>query len=388
MIVLSGLVLVPVLVLSVQVAKALTVPADLSDEVFEKSTKIAVLIPAHNEESVISETIKALKSQLNSGDQLLLVADNCTDNTASIARDQGAEVLERVDPENRGKGYALSFGINHLKDSGNTPEVVIVIDADCIVEKYCLNKLINKCVEFGRPVQALYLMHASSDLPRQKIAEFAWIVKNWVRPLGYLHLGFPCQLMGTGMAFPFTLLVEANLANSNIVEDMKLGVDLARKGCSPIFCPDARITSTFPIEESSIKSQRTRWEHGHLAVIVSESAGLISYAARNFNLRLIAMAFDLMVPPLALLTIILFVALAITALLSLFANISSLPFMIIFIACSLFGLSVLLAWNRFARHVISLKELASMPVYVLTKIPMYIQFWTQRQKDWIRTDRD
>ena len=135
LIVLSGLVLVPVLVLSVQVAKALTVPADLSDEVFEKSTKIAVLIPAHNEESVISETIKALKSQLNSGDQLLLVADNCTDNTASIARDQGAEVLERVDPENRGKGYALSFGINHLKDSGNTPEVVIVIDADCIVEK-------------------------------------------------------------------------------------------------------------------------------------------------------------------------------------------------------------------------------------------------------------
>ena len=388
LIVLSGLVSIPVLVLFIQVVMALITPRSIIDGAHKPCTKIAVLIPAHNEELVIGETITALKSQLEDCDRLLVVADNCSDNTIGVATEYDAEVLERKNLDERGKGYALDFGIKHLRKFGDTPEIVVVIDADCIVEEGCLNKLVAKCVLTGRPVQALYLMHSNADSPVQKIAEFAWIIKNWVRPLGYLNLGFPCQLMGTGMAFPFALLIEMNLANSSIVEDMKLGIDLARKGYSPIFCPEARVVSVFPVEEKSIKSQRTRWEHGHLGVIASESAGLIGDALKKFDLRLLAMTLDLLVPPLALLAVILFLVLAITGLASLFANITSLYFLIMIIACCLFGVSVLLAWWKFARHVLSIKDLASIPIYIFSKIPMYIRFWTQRQKDWVRTDRD
>jgi len=387
-ILLSCLVSIPVFVLFVQVVMALKTQKNTTEEATEQRPSIIVLTPAHNEELVIGETIKSVKAQLSDSDRLLVVADNCSDNTAAIARDLNAEVLERVDTDNRGKGYALNFGIDHIKMGDDKPDVLVVIDADCIVEDGSLGKLVEKCAQYDCPVQALYLMHSHSDSPGQKIAEFAWIVKNRVRPLGYSNMGLPCQLMGTGMAFPFRLLVEVSFAGSNIVEDMKLGIDMAREEHIPKFCPEACVSSAFPDEIKGIKSQRTRWEHGHLSIIFSESFGLLGTAIKTKNFSLLAMAFDLMVPPLALLAIILLVSLAITALASVFNNISGMPFLIMVIACGLFGLSVLLAWQGFARHVLSIKDLVNIPFYIFSKVPMYVQFWTRRQKDWVRTDRD
>ena len=191
---------------------------------------VAVVVPAHNEESVIGETITVLKTQLKEDDRLLVIADNCSDETAQITIGLNTEVVNRSDEEKRGKGYALDFGINHLKQDDNAPEVVIVIDADCHVQEDCLDRLISQCIQTGRPAQALYLMKSHSNKLGRKIAEFAWIVKNQVRSLGYFRLGLPCQLTGTGMAFPYHLIVDADLANADLVEDMKLGINMARKG--------------------------------------------------------------------------------------------------------------------------------------------------------------
>jgi hypothetical protein len=81
----------------------------------------------------------------------------------------------------------------------------------------------------GRPVQALYLMLAPADAGlARRLAQFAWRVRNWARPAGWHRLGLPCQLMGTGMAFSWDMLRDAPLANASIVEDMKLGIDLAK----------------------------------------------------------------------------------------------------------------------------------------------------------------
>ncbi len=123
---------------------------------------VTVLIPAHNEELVIDETIKSVKSQLKDDDSLLVVADNCSDNTARIARDLGAKVLIREDAVRRGKGYALDFGIKHITAIKDKPDVLIVIDADCIVEQGSLSKLVHDCMEKARPIQALYLMSSNS----------------------------------------------------------------------------------------------------------------------------------------------------------------------------------------------------------------------------------
>ena len=97
-----------------------------------------------------------------------------------------------------------------------------------------------------RPVQALYRMLAPSDSSNNlQVAEFTWRVKNWLRPLGLKALGLPCQLMGTGMAFPWDAIRRVDLASSWSVEDLKLGIVLASQGRHPLFCPTARVTSQF-----------------------------------------------------------------------------------------------------------------------------------------------
>ena len=147
-------------------------------------------------------TLDDIKAQLRSGDRLLVVADNCTDDTAAVAKVAGAEVTERHDLARIGKGYALDWGLQHL--SVDPPEIVIVIDADCRLATNTLDQLAMACATTRRPVQALYLMTAPDEPSiNYRVAMFAFRVKNWVRPLGLRALNLPCQLMGTGMAFPW-----------------------------------------------------------------------------------------------------------------------------------------------------------------------------------------
>ena len=228
--------------------------------------RAAVLVPAHNESAGLLPTLYAIQAQLRATDRLLVVADNCSDDTAAVALAAGAEVVERNDPSRIGKGYALDWGIRHLR--ADPPAVVIVIDADCRVSDSALATLATVCENANRPIQALYLMTAPAcSSISYRISEFAWRLKNWARPLGLESLGLPCQLMGTGMASPWDVIRTADLASGHIVEDLKLGLDLADGGWPPLFCPSAVVMSEFPQSATGVTSQRERWEHGHLSMI-------------------------------------------------------------------------------------------------------------------------
>lgn len=302
--------LVPVQVLMVQVLMAMPAhhPRAMPDG---RRPAVAVLIPAHEEALVIAATLRALVPQLVTGDRLLVVADNCTDNTAQIAAETGAEVYQRSDQERRGKGYALDFGVRQLEQK--PPEVVLIIDADCVIDGGAIERLARLCIESGRPVQGLNLMQSPKGAGlRTRIAEFAWLVKNQVRPLGLYRLGLPCQLMGTGMAFPWAVISRAALASGHIVEDINLDIDIAQSGVPTLFCPEARVTSTFPETAEGIASQRTRWEHGHLGVILSAAPRLFLEALRRRDGNLLALALDLCIPPLALLLLLVLTVFAVS----------------------------------------------------------------------------
>jgi cellulose synthase/poly-beta-1,6-N-acetylglucosamine synthase-like glycosyltransferase len=379
------LLLVPAAVLFAQVVLA-WLPARRLVALAGKRPPLAVLMPAHDEAAVIADTLASIMPQLQAGDRLLVVADNCDDDTARIAREAGAEVVERRNSQLRGKGYALDFGVRHLESA--PPEIVIIVDADCEVEPEAIDWLTRISYQSERPVQALYLMHASDRAGfRQQFAEFAWRVKNWVRPLGYHRLGLPCQLMGTGMAFPWASIRDAKLANANIVEDMKLGVDLAISGKPALFCPEARVSSIFPEAAAAERSQRMRWEHGHLEVIQKEFPRLLGRGVLRGDIRAMALALDLAVPPLALLVLSLFGMCVATGAVA-FAGGGAFPLVVAGLGLGLAGVAVLLAWLGWGRAVISFATLLSVPIYVLAKIPLYIRFWTRRQKEWVRTDRD
>ena len=343
---------------------------------------VAVLMPAHNEALVITAPVQAILAQLKQPDQLVVVADNCSDETASIARNLGATVIERSDLQQRGKGYALDFGLKYFRS--NPPEVLLIVDADCIVAENAIQSLAAACVEYQRPVQALYLMGSQTNPSlKQRVAEFAWVVKNKVRPLGFMTLGLPCQMMGTGMAFLWSDICKINLASGHIVEDMKLGIDLARINKAPLFMPEALVTSTFPPTQEATNTQRTRWEHGHLSVILSEAPRLYYEAIKLKNLQILGLACDLIVPPLAVLSLLCSVLFVLSML---FAS----PYVFMLAAGLLLGLilAVLLAWLYYGRQIISFKQLCYAPVYALMKIPLYVKFLFNRQLDWVRSKRD
>jgi cellulose synthase/poly-beta-1,6-N-acetylglucosamine synthase-like glycosyltransferase len=231
-------------------------------------------------------------------------------------------------------------------------------------------------------------MYAGADAGLGKrIAEFAWIVKNQVRPEGMLRLGLPCQLMGTGMAFPWSCISSANLATGHIVEDLKLGIELARAGVPPLFCPSALVTSHFPVSREGIVGQRTRWEHGHLGLILNDLPRLFVDSLAPLNADLLSMALDLSVPPLALLILTTGVVWLGSALFYLSTK-AMFALALATVAGTLVGLSVLLSWARYGRQVISLKELALALIYPLLKIPLYVRFLVARQRVWVRTKRD
>jgi cellulose synthase/poly-beta-1,6-N-acetylglucosamine synthase-like glycosyltransferase len=379
------LMLVPVAVFSAEILVASTT-GRISLAQGGGRGRLAVLMPAHNEAAIIAATLRSVQPQLDQCDRIVVVADNCSDDTAGIASAVGARVVVRSDLSLRGKGYALDAGVRYL--GGDAPDAVIIIDADCQIAAGAIDQLARECARTERPVQALYLMHnANKPTLMARIAEFAWVIKNQARPTGLQRMGFPCQLMGTGMAIPWSCIKTVKLASGHIVEDLKLGIDLARAGKAPLFCPDAVVTSTFPGSRVGQRGQRTRWEHGHLGLILSEAPRLFFHSVAKRDLKSFALALDLSIPPLGLLTLQIAVVWLASAGLYMTKSVG-VPLLFATTAAALLGLSTLLAWGRFGRKIISISDLAFAPIYAVWKLPIYVRFLLARQLDWVRAKRD
>ena len=348
--------------------------------------KTAVLIPAHNEGAGILFTIRDVQAQLGPNDRILVVADNCTDDTAAIVQAAGVEVTVRADPARRGKGYALEFGVRHLGLS--PPDVVVILDADCRLGENALRHLSDSAVASGRPVQSLYFMLAPENAPLGKgVNLFAWRVKNWVRPLGLKLLGLPTQLFGTGMAFPLSLLMNRDLGNSRLAEDTALGIALASEGYPPLFISEARIHSYFPVSQPGSEQQRQRWEKGHIDNIVDLVPGALAKSLRDRNIGLAALAIDMAVPPLSLLVLV-------TAFCEILGGIafglgaSPAALSISSLSMLLLVLGTALAWIAVGRDVLPLRELLRLPLHAVQKLSFYHRISSGKATSvWVRTDR-
>lgn len=378
--------LMPSAVLFVECIAALFLnPFDIKSELSERP-KLAILIPAHNEALCIQATLETLTPQLQAQDRLVVVADNCSDETATIAQEMGATVIDRHNPEHRGKGYALDYGLQFLAQ--DPPDVVVLVDADCQVHLGTVEQLAQRAIATHRPVQAVYLMEKPEQpSPKDLVSAFAVKVKNLVRPLGLARLGLPCPLAGTGMAFPWSVIRSVDLASGHIVEDMKLGLDLAMVGYPPMFCPNANVLGGLPQQRQAAASQRTRWEHGHLQTLSTYVPVLLKASIQQKRFDLLMMALDLAVPPLSLL-IILWLVLVISAFLAGILGASWMPFILLAIAGFFLLTSIFGAWFKFGRTDLSLLTLSAIPLYLFWKIPLYLKFLFQPQSRWVRTERD
>ena len=383
---LAFLLLVPIIFLSIEVASALLFsgPSDIPLESSLRPNAL-VLIPAHNEALTIGRTLSSLQSQLLESDRLVVIADNCTDRTAEISRAAGAEVFERENLEQRGKGYALSYGLDLLGQSPS--DVVFIVDADCHVHPGTIRSAALLAMKANRPVQVCNLLESSIEHQvNQKVSVFAFKLNTFVRPIGLNRLGFPFTLHGTGMAFPWELLNSVDLASSNLAEDMQLAIDLAIAGHFPVFCPEGQVSSPIPQEDSAAEGQKTRWEHGHLKTLLTQVPVILREAIRQRRPKLIALALDVSIPPLSLLMVLWFVTmLGAIALIPL--HVSPVFAQILGLQGCLLAFSTLGAWAKFGRSELPLLDLLMIPSYILKKLSIYGSFLRGPQSEWVRTQR-
>ncbi|MGB5701353.1 MAG: glycosyltransferase family 2 protein [Polyangiales bacterium] len=362
--------------LFLRAGRTATRPSDIS---------VVVMVPAHDEAAGIGATLVDVQSQLGPNDRILVVADNCNDDTAQLARSAGAEVIERLDDERRGKGYALTHGIGHL--TPNPPDVLIVVDADCRLSPGSIDALVRNAVETNRPIQADYVLQPTNRSPISMISALAFLVRNRVRPRGLRRLNQPCQLDGTGMAFPWTVIRTAPGLGPSIVEDLTMGIELALLGHEPLFCIDAGVRSDLPGSRRAAMQQRRRWEHGHLATLLHQGPRLLREGVVQRRLGLIAMGADLIVPPLALLVGLLVLVLAVAIGLVFFGG-STAPLWIAGSALAIVGLGVGIGWARYGRKAVPFRYLLLVPVYLIWKVPLYLSFLVgRRERGWKRTER-
>jgi len=388
LIALGAVLAVPVLTLCVEIFAALKRsrgPASATPQ--GSRPRLAVLVPAHDEEAALTRNLKSILRQLRPGDRLVVVADNCSDATARVARQQGAEVTVRSEAALRGKGYALDHGLAFLAQTG-APEIVVCIDADCEIGPGCIERLAHACLETRCPAQAAYLMRPAASPARRSAAiiTFAWLVKNYVRPLGLRRMGLPCQLVGSGMAFLWRDIRSVNLRNANLVEDLSLGLDLALNGTFPRFCPEAIVLSEVAAGGVPSFAQRARWEHGAIATAMRYAPRLARGFCNSRNPCLAAMTLDLAVPPMALLTLLLLGHFAAATILY-GAGAGAAPLWFATTNGALFLLGTGAAWRRFGRDVVRLRTLALAPFYVLGKLPLYLRLFVDRQTEWVRGKR-
>ncbi len=378
--------LVPITVLFLECSAAILPGRGKTWNVEGSRPRVAVLVPAHNEAQEIGATLKTLLPQLTDQDRLVVIADNCSDETAALARSLGATVVERIDSDRRGKGYALDYGLRFIEV--DPPDVVVMADADCIVYPGSLDRIARLAAASNRPVQTTYLMEQPANPgPKDAVSALAFMVKNVVRPTGLERLSLHCLLYGTAMAFPWSVIQSAPLASGNIVEDMQLAVDLAMTGHPPVFCAEAKVIGRLPQQKQAAQGQRVRWEHGHLQTLLTQVPKLLLASIRQRRFDLLAIALDLCIPPLSLLVMMWMAAMG-GALLAGALGASWIPAILLGIEGLLIVISVVGAWAKFGQADIPVQTLLAVPSYILWKIPLYFAFLVRPQKKWIRTERD
>lgn len=369
-----------------------------------RTPRTAVLIPAHNEALGIGETLRHLHAT-DPAITILVVADNCTDDTADAARAAGAEVIERHDPVRRGKGFALAFGRDYLAQlpHAKQPEVVVVLDADCRTDEASVALLAKESLRLSGPVQARNLLVApptrpsaltgakgtetpvNHPSPLTQLSNFAMLVKNLVRARGLQRVGGGIPLFGTGMAFPWPLFATAQLATDHLVEDIQLALALARKGVAVTLVEDARVESA-PAPDNAVAAQRGRWERGFLGTALSQGLPMLAGGIASGSRHRAALGMHLLVPPLALLLMLSAILLLGAAALGL-AGASRLPAASLFVALLAALVSVTLAWAREGRSTLSRHAALEAPLYLLWKIPLYLGFLRKDSRGWTRTRR-
>lgn len=278
-----------------------------SDEPARSSprTRLTVLIPAHDEAAVIARCVRSLRDQEYPHElyEVVVVADNCTDDTAALAEAAGANrVMIRQEPELRGKGRALRWAMDRLLVQEDPADAIAIVDADSIAEPRFLATLVAPLECGARAVQGESLLQTEQEWGGPALRVVSFLLINRVRPTGRAALGLPAaSLSGNGMLFARELLIAHPWSAFTSTEDLEQSLTLQLAGVRIAFAPGAILHSPPAPNPRAAAQQQLRWVGGKLHLVKAWVPRLVAQGVRERRPLLLVLAFGLALPPLGLL---------------------------------------------------------------------------------------
>lgn len=352
-----------------------------------RKLRFDIVIPAHNEEHVIADVIRSVQAVDWPADQfrVLVVADNCTDATARIASAAGAQVLQRIDQERRGKGYALAFGFESSRARG-WADAVVVIDADAQVSENLLEAYACRIERGEHAVQVHYGVSNTGASWRTRLLSIAKAAFHIVRSRARERIGASCGIRGNGWAVTHTLLSKVPYAAFSLTEDLEYGIDLGIAGFRVAYADEAHSDAEMVSGESDARKQRQRWESGRFQLVRKMTLPLLGHAARKRSLVCFDLACDLMVLPLSYVVLNVVALIVLAAIAAVVAPVSSLW---MWLGCGCVAallVHILRGWQLSGAGFQGLLDLARAPFFLIWKVLIMLR--GNNSKEWVRTKRE
>lgn len=349
------------------------------------TNRFAFLIPAHNEEQLLPEVLDNLK-QLDYPPELytiFVVADNCSDQTAAFGRAGGAEVYERFNSEERGKGYALNWLLEQIAERPEQYDAMVVLDADTVVSSNFLQVMDARLARGERVIQSYYAVRDPDAAWSAALRSVALIVLHFLRPQGRMTLGGTAGLKGNGMVFAAEVMGKQPFSGS-LTEDLEYHMELILRGERATFAPDALIEAEMPNTLKASDSQNARWERGRIEMLQRYVPRLLKESVTRPSFVLFDAAMEQIIPPFSVL-----VGASVAALGAGLA-LQSRPAVIV--AAALIGGQAVYVVTGLALAGASpktYKALLYAPVLVVWKILIYLRvLFGAGPKGWVRTTRN
>lgn len=249
----------------------------------KKDHRFMAIIPAHNEEFVVGNLIESLKNQTYNKElyDIYVIADNCTDNTAKVAKEAGAIVYERFDATKKTKGYALNWFLQQKIKEDAPYDAFFIFDADNIVDKDFIKNMNKKLCQGEDVVQGYRdIKNPSDNWITSGYALFYWTMHRFYHLARY-NLGLSPLLNGTGFMVKFDVIKPQGWDTVTLTEDIEFSLKRIIAGKKLGWATDAIVYDEQPTGFKQSWSQRSRWTVGHMQCIKEYTKPLAQAAKEN-----------------------------------------------------------------------------------------------------------
>jgi cellulose synthase/poly-beta-1,6-N-acetylglucosamine synthase-like glycosyltransferase len=341
--------------------------------------RIGILIPAHNEKLTIERTIDSLlqAAEKSQDIDIYVIADNCSDNTAELARKTSITVLERHNLHLKGKGAALQWAMQIIAEKDY--DYTLIVDADSIVNDAFFLELRHCLYESNSEVVQSRYEGIAND--HSSIKRLAMLGFNVLRARGRVVLGGSAGIMGNGFIVSKAALKRVPFRANSIVEDLEYHLRLVESDVKVAFCDGARIYGEMPNDDAASDIQSSRWEGGRLGVLKAAFLPLLKKSFSGLLKRefhALDALLDLMLLPIGYMVLILLAGLLfpLTQLTALFG----------LIVVGIYVLGAAMCGNGLSELSV-LKRLPIFLIQKITRIPALLSA-SSTKTQWKRTPRD